>query len=293
MTEPPPLRKPPWLKVKIPTGGPYAETAKILRGHRLHTVCREARCPNAAGCWAAGTATIMILGDECTRACRFCAVGTRTEPPAPDSGEPARVAAALKQLALRYAVITSVTRDDLHDGGASHFAAVVRACRGASPGTRIELLIPDLRGDTAALDVIAGACPDVVGHNLETIRRLSREIRDPSTDYDLSLGVLEHLAQRGVETKSALLLGLGETDDEVTATLTDLRSVGVRHVALGQYLAPSAEHTPVKAYVPPEAFDCWRTRCREMGFTSVASGPLVRSSYMAAEIVGETLDSGH
>ncbi|MFH1531445.1 MAG: lipoyl synthase [Pseudomonadota bacterium] len=289
MTDAPPLRKPPWLKVKIPTGGPYVETAKVLRGLRLHTVCREARCPNAAGCWAAGTATIMILGDRCTRACRFCAVGTQTEPPPPDPGEPSRVAAAIQRLDLRYAVITSVTRDDLPDGGAAHFAAVVRACRDAAPQTRIELLIPDLGGDTDALEVVAGAGPDVVGHNLETVRRLSAETRDPRTDYDRSLRVLAQLARRGVETKSALLLGLGEAGAEVSETLADLRRVGVRHVALGQYLAPSRDHLPVREYVTPEAFDAWGARCREMGFTSVASGPLVRSSYMAAEVVGPTL----
>ena len=289
MTEAPPLRKPPWLKVKIPTGGPYVETAKILRGLRLHTVCKEARCPNAAGCWAAGTATIMILGDQCTRACRFCAVGTRTAPPAPDADEPNRVAAALARLGLRYAVITSVTRDDLPDGGAAHFAAVVRACRDASPATRVELLIPDMGGDVAALDVIVAAAPDVVGHNLETVRRLSEETRDPRTDYDRSLEVLAHLGRRGVETKSGLLLGLGETGEEVAEALADLRGVGVRHVALGQYLAPSAEHLPVREYVTPEAFDVWADRCRALGFSSVASGPLVRSSYMAAEVVGPTL----
>jgi len=289
MTNPRPLRKPPWLKVKIPTGGPYVETAKVLRGLRLHTVCREAHCPNAAACWAAGTATIMVLGDQCTRACRFCAVGTRTAPPPPDPDEPSRVAEALKRLGLRYAVITSVTRDDLPDGGAAHFAAVVRACREVSPETRVELLIPDLAGELDALDVVIAAAPDVVGHNLETVRRLSEETRDPRTDYDRSLRVLEHLAGRGVEAKSALLLGLGETEEEVSETLEDLRRVGVRHVALGQYLAPSKEHLPVLEYVTPEAFDAWAVRCREMGFTSVASGPLVRSSYMAAEVVGPTL----
>ncbi len=289
MTDVPTLRKPPWLKVRIPTGGPYVETARILRGLHLHTVCKEARCPNAAGCWAAGTATIMILGDQCTRACRFCAVGTRTAPPPPDADVPDRVAAALERLGLRYAVITSVTRDDLPDGGAAHFAAVVRACRAASPGTRVELLIPDLGGDLAALDVIVAAAPDVVGHNLETVRRLSRETRDPRTDYDRSLGVLAHLAAQGVEAKSALLLGLGETGDEVAEALADLRRAGVRHVALGQYLAPSKDHIPVREYVTPEAFDAWADRCRELGFASVASGPLVRSSYMAAEVVGPTL----
>jgi len=289
MIDAPPLRKPPWLKVEIPAGGPYAETARVLRGLRLHTVCREARCPNAAGCWAAGTATIMILGDQCTRACRFCAVATRTAPPQPEPDEPDRVAAAVQRLGLRYAVVTSVTRDDLEDGGAAHFAAVVRACREAAPSARVELLIPDLLGDHAALDVIADAAPDVAGHNLETVRRLSAEIRDPRTDYDRSLSVLAYLGRRGLETRSALLLGLGETADEVDEALGDLRDAGVRHVALGQYLAPSAEHFPVREYVTPEAFDAWAARCRELGFKSVASGPLVRSSYMAAEVVGPTL----
>ena len=282
-------RKPPWLKVKVPAGEAYAETAKVLRGLRLHTVCREARCPNAAECWAAGTATIMILGDACTRACRFCAVGAAAAPPPPDPEEPARVAAAVRRLGLRYAVVTSVTRDDLPDGGAAQFAAVVRACREAAPGARIELLIPDLGGDRAAVDAVADATPDVVGHNLETVRRLSAGIRDPRTDYDRSLSVLAQLGRRGMETRSSLLLGLGETAEEVDEALRDLRDAGVRHAALGQYLAPSAEHFPVREYVTPEAFDAWAARCRELGFRSVASGPLVRSSYMAAETVGATL----
>ena len=283
------LRLPPWLKVSVPTDRAYVETARVLRGLKLHTVCREAHCPNVAKCWGAGTATIMILGDQCTRACRFCAVGTRIAPPPPAPDEPVRVAEAVRRLGLRYAVVTSVTRDDLNDRGAAHFAAVVRACRDASPDTRVELLIPDLGGDEAALDTVADAGPDVVGHNLETVRRLSEAIRDPRTDYDLSLRVLEYLGSRGLETKSAFLLGLGERGEELDTALRDLRGVGVRHVALGQYLAPSREHVPVEEYVTPEAFDAWGERCRELGFVSVASGPLVRSSYMAAEVVGPTL----
>ncbi|MBM4372368.1 MAG: lipoyl synthase [Deltaproteobacteria bacterium] len=289
MTRTPGLRKPPWLKVRLPAGSDAVRTATVLRSLRLRTVCREARCPNTGECWAAGTATIMILGDRCTRACRFCAVETHALPPPPDPDEPRRVAEGVAALGLRYAVITSVTRDDLPDGGAGCFAETLRELRRRSPATQVELLIPDFGGDTGALEVVAGAAPDVVGHNLETARRLSSAIRDPRTDYDRSLRVLEYLGGRGLETKSALLLGLGETPGEVEEALRDLRRVGVLHVAMGQYLAPTAGHVPVAEYVTPEAFDAWAARARALGFHSVAAGPRVRSSYLAGEVTGPAI----
>lgn len=279
-------RMPPWLKVKLPSAGPFAGTGKILRGFQLNTVCREARCPNMTECWSAGTATIMILGDTCTRACRFCAVGTALQPRSPEPDEPERVAAGISSLGLKYAVITSVTRDDLPDGGASWFAGTVAAIRARGEGTAVELLIPDFQGDWAALDLVADSGPDIIGHNLETVERLTPLVRDPRTSYTRSLEVLEYLGTKGVATKSGLMLGMGETDAEVIEAMGHLRERGVSHLTLGQYLSPGQAWHPVARYVPPETFDSFRQTGLELGFLSVFSGPLVRSSYHAEQVLG-------
>jgi len=256
--------------------------AGLLRERGLHTVCTSAKCPNIGECWARGTATIMILGKVCTRGCRFCSVATDGLLP-PDPEESARVAEALERLGLKYAVITSVTRDDLPDGGATHFAATVQAIRAACFETKVELLIPDFGGDLAALDVVLSSAPDVVGHNLETVRRLTPKVRHPRADYDTSLSVLKHISANGTVAKTALLLGLGETLEEVHQSLEDAFGVGVRRIALGQYLAPSSAHAPVERYWTPAEFDALADTARRMGYTWVASGPLVRSSYKAEE----------
>ena len=238
-------------------------------------------CPNQAECWSRRTATFMILGDICTRGCRFCA--TRTgRPLAPDAGEPARVAESVALMKLRYVVVTSVTRDDLPDGGASHWAATVEAIRSQNPDAVIELLIPDLDARPELLDAVAASKPDIIGHNIETVERLTPVVRSRAK-YRTSLEALRHLSEEGVVTKSGLMVGLGENDDEVLQTLRDLREAGVRIVTLGQYLRPTLEHYPVAAYITPEKFEWYRLRALEMGFSYCASAPLVRSSYMAEE----------
>jgi len=253
--------------------------ASLLRARGLHTVCTGARCPNLAECWARGTATVMILGNTCTRGCAFCAVDRHPAPPLPDPGEPRRVAELAKELSLAYVVITSVTRDDLPDGGASQFVATVSEVRRLCPDSRIELLIPDLRGD--ALEAVASSGADVVGHNLETVRRLTPLVRHPRASYEASLAVLAELAAHGVQAKTALLLGLGETEAEVEEALLDAYTRGVRRVAMGQYLAPSRNHARVQRYWTPQEFEELAALARSIGYTWVASGPLVRSSYHA------------
>jgi lipoic acid synthetase len=277
-------RLPEWFKVSLPAdAGALRKVAQVLREHRLHSVCTSAKCPNLAECWQRGTATIMVLGNRCTRACRFCAVEHAREPLPPDAQEPARVARAVESLGLKLAVVTAVTRDDLPDGGAAHLAAVVRAVRSRCPAVGIELLVPDFRGSLAALDLLAAARPDVAGHNLECVRRLTPLVRDVRASYDGSLAVLQGFAGRGLCTKTALLLGLGETDEELEETLRDARAAGVRHVAMGQYLAPSSRHVPVARYRTPEVFARLGARARSLGFESVACGPRVRSSYRAEQ----------
>ncbi len=280
-----PLPRPPWLKVRLPGLGQYYDVRKQLGRLGVHTVCEEARCPNAAECWGGGTATFMILGDVCTRHCRFCAVtsGHPSGPPADD--EPARVAEAAVGLGLRYVVITSVDRDDLPDGGAAHFAATVAAVKARLPGALVELLTPDFGGDQAALSVVAGSGAEVIGHNLETVRELTPTVRDRRSSYQLSLDVLARLRALSPRliTKSSLLLGLGESDEAILETLRDLRSARVDWVTLGQYLRPTRKHSPVRRFVPPEAFAALAAQARELGFPLVTAGPLVRSSYRAAE----------
>jgi len=276
--------RPPWLKVPLPGDGRYYEVRRRLRARGVHTVCEEARCPNAAECWGGGTATFMILGDTCTRGCRFCAVttGRPSGPPTPD--EPERVAEAAAALELRYVVITSVDRDDLPDGGAAHFAATVAAVRRRLGGAIVELLVPDFGGDGAALEIVAGSGAQVIGHNLETVRELTAAVRDRRCGHELSLRVLGSLRARPeLVVKSSLLLGLGETDDQARACLRELREVGVDWVTLGQYLRPTRRHLAVQRYVSPETFAELAREARAMGFPLVTAGPLVRSSYRAAE----------
>jgi len=278
-------RLPPWIRVRVGTGAGRDEVAALLGELNLNTVCRSARCPNLGECWQRRTATFMILGEFCTRDCRFCAVAHQPAPAPPDPDEPQRVAEAARRLGLRYAVVTSVTRDDLPDGGAAHFAAVVRQLHAVVPGIAVEVLTPDFRGDETALRTVLAAGPTVFNHNLETVERLTREIRS-GADYRRSLAVLAAAGRIGagqIRTKSGLMVGLGETDAEVEQAIRDLRAAGVALLTIGQYLPPSATHHPLARYVRPEQFAAWREFAIELGFTHVASAPLVRSSYHADE----------
>jgi lipoic acid synthetase len=259
---------------------------EMFRKLDLHTVCEEAHCPNVGECWGEGTATVMLLGDTCTRGCRFCAVTTGNPRGAVDGREPEHVARALSQLELKYVVLTMVDRDDLLDGGAEHVSRTVNRLRELAPDMLVETLLGDFQGHMAYVDVTVEARPDVWAHNIEVVRRLQRTIRDVRCSYDQSLKVLRRVKEKDPLriTKSSIMVGIGETDDEVTEALTDLRSAGVDIVTLGQYLRPSPKHVPVDRFVEPATFDRWATRAREMGFAFVASGPLVRSSYKAAEV---------
>lgn len=277
-----PLRKPDWIRIRAGTGEEVQRVKQLLRERGLHSVCEEAACPNLAECFGHGTATFMILGDICTRRCPFCDVA-HGRPAPPDPAEPEHLAETIALLGLRYVVITSVDRDDLRDGGAGHFAACIRALRTRSPALSIEILTPDFRGRIeTALDLLAADPPDVFNHNIETVPRLYRQAR-PGADYDQSLDLLARFRERvpGVPTKSGLMLGLGETLDEVREVLRDLRNHGCEMLTLGQYLQPSRDHLPVMRYVPPSEFDELAACARELGFTSIASAPLVRSSYHA------------
>ena len=277
-------RRPEWLKVKIPSGENYLRLKDVMTHQRLHTVCEEARCPNMGECWNAGTATFMILGDVCTRSCGFCAVKTG-RPEFLDRGEPARVAEAIRSMDIRHAVITSVNRDELEDGGAEMFAETIRRAREVRPGITIEVLIPDFRGDVAALKIVTDARPDILNHNTETIPRLYPAVR-PQAKYTRSLALLERAKQSGMVTKSGLMLGLGETAEEILEVLSDLRAVSCDIVTMGQYLQPTKGHLPVDRYVRPEEFVMLKERGIAMGFRHVESGPLVRSSYHAAVHIG-------
>lgn len=283
-----PKRKPSWLKAKIPGGENYSNIRELMDGKMLNTVCEEASCPNLGECWSRGTATFMILGDTCTRACGFCDVDTGKELDV-DTMEPARVARAVQQMELDHTVITSVNRDDLPDGGASIWAKTINAVREVNPDTSIEVLIPDLMGDWDALETIFEADPDILNHNVETVPRLYPTVR-PQARYDRSLRLLDQSAEAGFPTKSGIMLGIGERKDEIKATLKDLFENGVRILTLGQYLRPSEKHLPVDRWVHPEEFDRWQTEAEQMGFDHVESGPLVRSSYHAEEQVSEDED---
>lgn len=280
-----PERKPEWLRVRPPSGENYAHLKSLFRSLDLHTVCEEAHCPNVWECWGGGTATIMLMGDTCTRGCRFCAVNSGNPHGAVDLDEPRKVAIALAELDLSYVVLTSVDRDDLPDGGAAHFAKAVREIKARRPDMLVEALIPDFQGDLDAVQQVVDSGVDVLDHNIETVERLQSVVRDRRATYAQSLAVL-----RGAEamrsdlfTKSSIMLGLGETRGEIIATMRDLRLAGVSIVTLGQYLRPSGWHLPVQEYIPPEMFDSLREEGERMGFAYVAAGPLVRSSYRAGE----------
>jgi lipoic acid synthetase len=277
-------RKPRWLKRSLPTGATYEKVRARLKKSRLHTVCQEAKCPNIWECFSQGTATFLIMGPSCTRTCRFCAVAHGPIGP-PDPGEPARVAEAAQSMRLSYVVITSVTRDDIHDGGATLFAKTINEIRARMPDAIVEVLIPDFHGNTNALETVVKANPDVLNHNLETVPRLYHSVR-PEADYSRSLELLGQSKKYNptMLTKSGLMLGLGEFADEVDKTLRDLLEAGCSTLTLGQYLQPTREHLQVERFIHPEEFDKWKETALEMGFSEVASGPFVRSSYHAKEL---------
>lgn len=275
-----PPHRPEWLKARIPAGENFSRLKDIIGAHRLHTVCEEARCPNMGECWNAGTATFMILGDVCTRSCGFCAVRTGRPPAHLDWDEPRRVADAVKLLGIHHAVITSVNRDERKDGGAPIFAETIKQIRRQVPGCRVEVLIPDFKGDEEALNIVLDAEPDILNHNVETVPRLYRRVR-PQAIYDRSLGLLDRAKRKGFVTKTGLMLGIGERTDEVIDVMEDIRQVNCDILTLGQYLQPTRDHLPVDRYVHPDEFRMLKSMGLEMGFKHVESGPLVRSSYHA------------
>ena len=279
-------RRPPWLRVRYQPTPQLERLHELVREKRLHTVCQSAGCPNLPECWSRGTATFMIGGDQCTRRCGFCDVSTGR--PAPlDPDEPARVAEAIHQLGLSFAVVTAVARDDLPDGGAAHFAATIAAVRERAPACRIEVLIPDFKGSEASLRRVLDAGPDVLNHNLETVERLQRRVR-PAARYARSLELLARSRRLspGVPTKTGIMLGLGEREDEIRQALRDIVARGCRLLTIGQYLQPSARHLPIERYATPEEFAAWQAEALAIGFREVASGPLVRSSYRAEQLAG-------
>ncbi len=293
MTATPPrfAPKPPWLKVRAPGGETYHELKRTLRKLDLHTVCEEARCPNVGECWREGTATVMLLGDVCTRGCRFCAVTTGNPRGAVDGREPEHVARAIASMQLTYVVLTMVNRDDLLDGGAGHVGATVARLRELRGDILIETLVGDFLGRASAIDTVVDAAPDVFAHNIEVTRALTRSIRDVRCGYDQSLAVLRRAKERAPErlTKSSIMVGIGEDDADVVTTLAELRQAGVDIVTIGQYLRPTPRHAPVERFVTPDTFDAFRREALALGFLFCASGPLVRSSYKAAEVFIRTV----
>ncbi|MCS6769407.1 MAG: lipoyl synthase [Candidatus Caldarchaeum sp.] len=279
------IQKPAWVKAVIPGFGQYPEVKKVLRKHFLHTVCEEALCPNLGECWGGGTATIMILGDICTRSCRFCAVKSGNAMGLVDDKEPYNVAKAVGELGLKYVVLTSVCRDDLPDGGAKAYAETVEAIKNINKNILVEVLIPDFNGDRSAIQTVVNSGPDVVAHNVETVRRLSQHVRDRRASFDQSLRVLRLVKEidRDVFTKSSIMVGLGETVAEVVEAMRELRSADVDFITVGQYLRPTLRHLPVKEYVHPSVFEHYRQEALKLGFKYAACGPLVRSSYRAGE----------
>lgn len=272
-------QKPDWLKIKVPKGKSYIGVREIVDQHKLHTICSSGQCPNKEDCWGRGTATFMILGNICTRACKFCAVATGRPLPA-DLTEPDRIADSVSKMKLRHCVITSVDRDDLEDGGAAIWAATIRAVKEKSPGTTIETLVPDFRGRKDLLQVVIDARPEVISHNLETVKRLTPKVRSAAI-YERSLEVIGWVAQSGIRSKSGIMLGLGETEEEVIGVMDDLRRVGCEVMTIGQYLQPTLKHLPVREYIRPEQFEKYRSLGLAKGFRHIESGPLVRSSYRA------------
>lgn len=273
------LRKPEWLKIKVPGGKSYISVKDIVEQNKLHTICTSGHCPNQHECWGRGTATIMILGDICTRSCRFCNVKTGRPLPV-DTQEPNRVAESVKNMNLKHVVLTSVDRDDLEDAGANIWAETIRAIKRVSPGTTMETLIGDFDGREELVKLVIDAAPEVISHNLETVRRITPEVRSKAK-YDRSLKVLKFIAESGIIAKSGIMLGLGETQEEIFETMRDLREVGVSVMTIGQYLQPTRKHLPVKAYIEPDVFKMYEEEGLKMGFRHVESGPLVRSSYRA------------
>ena len=278
-------RIPEWLRLRLPTENTFAKTRNLLDGLKLHTVCESAKCPNHWECWSKGTATFMIAGDRCTRACGFCAVNT-AKPLALETDEPSRVAEATRRMNLKHVVITAVARDDLADGGAEHFRQTIEAVRAANPGIVIEVLVPDFLDKDTSLEAVLSAAPEIFNHNLETVRRLTPRVRSRATS-DRSLSVLRKVKARSgeaISTKSGVMLGLGETEDELMEALEDLRRADCDILTLGQYLQPTLKHLPVVEFVPPDKFAEYKVRAEAMGFVHVASGPMVRSSYHADEV---------
>ena len=277
-------RKPPWLKRKLPSGPDYEKIRSMIDKGRLHTVCQEANCPNQFECFSAHTATFLILGSTCTRHCTFCNI-EGGEPGPVDPDEPTRVAEAAANMKLLYVVVTSVTRDDLEDGGAGHFAATITALKETIPGVQVEVLIPDFQGNRPALETVLTARPNVLNHNMETVQRLYPTVR-PQADYHRSLELLTHVPtiDPNIPAKSGIMLGLGEKEEEVRQVIGDIYNTGCRMLTIGQYLQPTAKHLPVVDFVTPEAFENWREHALEIGFEKVASGPFVRSSYHAGEM---------
>ncbi|TLU84671.1 MAG: lipoyl synthase [Chlorobium sp.] len=274
-------KKPEWLKIRMASGASFAATRQLLNRHSLNTVCRSALCPNLQECWSRGTATFLLLGNACTRSCVFCAVGKTPEPPAPDSDEPENIALAVRSMKLKHAVLTSVTRDDLEDGGSAHWVKTIQAIRASTPRVTIECLIPDFRHNTTALDLVMNEAPDVLNHNIETVPSLYARVR-PQANYSNSLKILERAKKvHGLSTKSGLMLGMGETAAEVETVIGDLFRHGCDMITIGQYLQPSPAHLPVERYVTPDEFEHFRKVAENEGFIYVQSGPFVRSSYHA------------
>ncbi|WP_455369210.1 lipoyl synthase [[Eubacterium] cellulosolvens] len=280
------IRKPDWLRVGIQKSEDFYEIARNLRSYRLHTVCEEANCPNSTDCWSRRTATFMILGDVCTRSCRFCAVESSRIGKPLDSQEPERLAEVVKKLGIKYVVITSVDRDDLSDGGAKHFAKCVLSVKRLSPESKVEVLIPDFGGKIGSLKYVVSSRPNIIAHNIETVRRLHNKVRDKRASYDLSLNVLETVKKldKRIWTKSSLMVGVGETKLEVLDSIKDLKDKGVDIITIGQYLQPNRKKLSVEEYIAPEIFDYFKIEAKKLGFKKIFSGPLVRSSYHADEL---------
>lgn len=274
-------RKPSWLKIKLPTGEGYTRVSRVVKEHGLHTICSSGMCPNIGECWGNGTATFMILGDICTRSCKFCATATG-KPLPPNPAEPKKLAKSVQLMGLKHCVITSVTRDDLPDGGAQHWHDTITEVRKQNPETKIEVLIPDFDGNKTLIDIVLKAKPDIVAHNIETVERLTPSVRSRAK-YRVSLSTVGHIASRGFLAKSGLMVGLGETEQEVIMAMDDLLAVGCKAITIGQYLRPRTENLNVESYVSPEQFEKYKSIALEKGFEFVESGPLVRSSYHAEE----------